>query len=95
VRSCHCVLEVSILPLSTILKFEFGIVPIAKSILFSSYSNKNIPCGDQFNWWRIVDYPKKTTLLVQITDKVYHMILHRVHLAMNGVRAHNFGGDMH
>ena len=95
VWSCNCVLQVSILTLSTILKFEFGIVPIAKPISFSSYSNKIIHCGDQLNWWKIVDYPLTTSLLVQITDEVYHMILHRVHLAMNRVRAHNFGGDMH
>ena len=83
------------MPLSTILRFKFGIVPTTKSILFSSYSNKIRPCGDQFNCWRIVEYPKKRTHLVQIIDHTYHMILHRVHLAMNGVRTHNFGGDMH
>jgi hypothetical protein len=83
------------LPLSTVLMFKFGIVPTAKSIFFSSYSNTISHCGDQFHWWRIVEYSKKRTHLVQITEKVYHMILHRVHLAMNGVRTHNFGGDIH
>ena len=52
-------------------------------------------CGAQFYWWKSPECPEKTNDLSQITDKLCHIMLYRVRLAMSRIRTYDAIGDRH
>ena len=52
------------------------------------------------SWWSVLlveetSEPEENTRPTQVTDKLYYIMLYRIHLVISGIRTHNFSGDMH
>ena len=56
----------------------------------ATFNNISVILGGQF-YWRRQEYQVKTTDLLQVTDKLYHIMLYRPPLS--GVRTHNVIAD--
>ena len=51
--------------------------------------------GVQFYWWSKPKYPEKTTHLSQVTDKLYHIMLYRVHIVWAGFELTTYSCNRH
>ena len=41
------------------------------------------------------EFPEKTIDLLHVTDKLYHIMLYRVHVSTDENKTYNFSGDKH
>ena len=60
--------------------------------------NATFSIDSVISWWSVLLLEEtgeleKTINLPQVTEKLDHIMLHPIHLAISGIRTHNVGGD--
>jgi hypothetical protein len=57
--------------------------------LYISYNIEAVSFNEAGNW----STQSHTADLIQVVDKLYHIMLYQVHLVMDRIGTHNFSGD--